>query len=269
MTNKENELKENIQEAGSVEIEVFTDPLCCWSWAFEPQWRRLRYEYSGKIRWRYRMGGLIPNWDTYNDPMNSISKPLQMGPLWMEVKHKSGMPLNDRIWVENPPKSSYPSCIAVKAAEMQSPIAAEQYLRRIREAIMLHGRNIGEREVLLEVAKQLAVEKPQILNYSTFEQDFGGDAAPKAFEEDLKDVRMHNISRFPSLAIRKSGQNGVLIVGYRPYEVLVQALEQVAPALEPTQHATDEDSYKQFWGGALDKEVEEALKPEMQAGGTA
>jgi hypothetical protein len=28
-------------------IEYFTDPLCSWSWAFEAQWRRLRYECAG------------------------------------------------------------------------------------------------------------------------------------------------------------------------------------------------------------------------------
>ena len=29
-------------ESVSLSIEYYTDPLCCWSWAFEPQWRRLR-----------------------------------------------------------------------------------------------------------------------------------------------------------------------------------------------------------------------------------
>src|SRR5215217_1789774 len=97
--------------AGPVEIQSFTDPLCCWSWALEPQWRRLRYEYRDQVRWRYRMGGLIPNWNSYTDPMNIVSKPIQMGPVWLEAKYKSGMPLQDKIWFQDPPASSFPACI--------------------------------------------------------------------------------------------------------------------------------------------------------------
>lgn len=53
-------------------IDYYTDPLCSWSWAFEAQWRRLRYVYGGQMRWRYRMGGLLPNWQSYDDPFNDI-----------------------------------------------------------------------------------------------------------------------------------------------------------------------------------------------------
>ena len=37
----------------------YTDPLCCWSWAFEPHWRRLRDEFGGALDCRYRMAGMI------------------------------------------------------------------------------------------------------------------------------------------------------------------------------------------------------------------
>ncbi len=244
-----------------MQIEVYTDPLCCWSWAFEPQWRKLRYAFSGKIKWRYRMGGLIPSWDSFSDPMNSISRPLQMGPLWLEAKHRSGMPIHDRVWFENPPKSSIPACLAVKTAELQSPVAAEQYLRAVREAVMLQGRDISERKVLLEVASELARRKPAVLDFSRFEQELGREASKKALEEDLQKTRLHGITRFPTLTIHKPGAAGVMIVGYRPYEALLEALKQVAPELTPTQHAEDEEKYSAYWGeGITEREVAEALQ---------
>lgn len=49
-----------------MEIQIYTDPLCCWNWAFELQWRRLRYVYSGKLRWRYRMVGMTQNRSSYS-----------------------------------------------------------------------------------------------------------------------------------------------------------------------------------------------------------
>lgn len=76
-----------------VEIEYFTDPLCCWSWGLEPQWRRLRFEFGTQLSWRYRMGGMIPDWDSYQDPINSINRRSQMAPLWYQARELSGMPL--------------------------------------------------------------------------------------------------------------------------------------------------------------------------------
>lgn len=258
----ENKTKE--KEAGSVEIQVYTDPLCCWSWAFEPQWRRLRYEFSGRLRWRYRMAGMIPNWNSYSDPVNHVSKPVQMGPVWLEAKYLYGMPIEDKVWFNDPPNSSYPACIAVKCAGLQSPEAAEMYLRRVREAVMLQGRNIAKTEVLLDVARELAGENTDLLNFADFELELQGEEARKAFEEDLKQVRYHDITRYPTLTISKSGQPGLLIVGYRPYEALVSTLKKVAPELEPVNQLRDKEEYRQFWSGAIDREVEEALRRDEQ-----
>src|SRR5690606_17166903 len=109
------------------------------------------YEYSGKIMWRYRMGGLLPSWNNFNDPMNDVSRPIQMGPIWADVKHRSGMPINNMVWINDPPDSSYPACIAVKCASLQSPDAAEAYLRKTREAVMVDGKNISKQNVLLDI----------------------------------------------------------------------------------------------------------------------
>src|SRR5947209_18180460 len=68
----------------AVFVEYYTDPLCSWSWAFEAQWRRLRYECAGRLSWCYRMGGLIADWQSYEDPLNDISSPAQMGPQWFQ-----------------------------------------------------------------------------------------------------------------------------------------------------------------------------------------
>ncbi|TPE46161.1 DsbA family protein [Pontibacter mangrovi] len=262
MAKDENKFSD-IQEAGSVEVVYYTDPLCCWSWALEPQWRKLRFMYRGKIKWQYRMGGLIPNWDSFNDPMNAISRPLQMGPLWMEAKYISGMPLQDKLWYEDPPASSFPACIAVKAAGLQSGVAAENYLRRVREAVMLHGQNIARWEVLQQVGEELSEENPEILDLDRFQEDLSGQEARHAFEEDLKQVRLHGLSRFPALTMRRAGEDkGVKIVGYRPYQALEEALHAIAPDLQPAPHTTDETEYRRYWHSATAREVEEALKQE-------
>ena len=66
LTQETKEAAINIQnkehQADRVEITFYTDPLCCWSWAFEPQWRRLQYEFQDRIIYRYVMSGLLPGW---------------------------------------------------------------------------------------------------------------------------------------------------------------------------------------------------------------
>ena len=250
---------------GAVKITYYTDPLCCWSWALEPQWRRLRYEYGKQITWRYRMGGMISGWDGFNDPLSSVSRPAQMGPLWLQARHLSGMPIKDQIWIEDPPSSSYPACMAFKAARLQSPKAGEQYLRRLREAVMLECRNIARREVLLELAQALADEQPNCLDVTRFSADFENGEAQRTFREDLQEVRYRDIGRFPTLTLCRQDGHGVLIVGYRPYKALHTALLQVAPDLQPVRPLPSRDEYAAFWGALTDRELAEIDGAQQEA----
>jgi putative protein-disulfide isomerase len=243
----------------TVEIAYHTDPLCCWSWAFEPQWRRLRYEYGDQLVWRYRMAGMIAAWDGYADPINAISRPAQMGPLWMQARRVSGMPIDDRIWIEDPPSSSYPGCLAVKAAGLQSALAAERLLRRLREAVMIERRNIARRDVILAVADELASGQPDSLDADRLRHDLEDRAALNALREDIKELRYLEIGRFPALTLRRPGGAGVIIVGYRSYDALLAALARVAPDLEPVRRALSRTEYEAYWGRCTARELDEAL----------
>ena len=211
-------------KADQVEITFYTDPLCCWSWAFEPQWKRLQYEFQNKLTCRYVMSGLLPGWKNYNDPVYSVSRPMQMGPVWHEAGLTSGMKICDRIWIENPPASSYPACIAVKCAELQSQPAGAIYLRMVREAVMLYGKNIAQQDVLADVSKNLSEKFPGLLNTDQFIHDLAGsNNGIEAFRKDLNEVQSKNITRYPTLILRSANKPSIIITGYRPYSVLVNA----------------------------------------------
>jgi len=247
--------------AALVAIDYFTDPLCSWSWAFEPQWRRLRYEFGEQLTWHYRMGGLLADWETFSDPLNSVANPAQMGLQWHQVRALTGMPFDERIWREDPPASSYPAGLAFKAAELQGADRAERYLRRLREAVMLERRNIARQEVLLALAEELAAAAPRTgaFDAARFRRDLTGGEAMDAFREDLKEAHYRGIGRFPTLILRRVGGRGVMIVGYRPYAVLCEALAAVGPELAPVRRAEDAAGYVHHWGSATDQDVAEAL----------
>lgn len=244
----------------ALEIVYYTDPLCCWSWAFEPQWRKLRYEFRDLILWRYCMGGLIPDWKHYNDAVNSISRPSQMGPLWYEARQISGMPIYDKLWSEDPPGSSFPSCVAVKCAALQSRQAEEDYLRLLREAAMLEGKNIAKREVLLDIATSLEARNSVDFDSNRFERDLLSKKGNELFKEDLKEVRYNNVHRFPALTISNNGK-GVIIVGFRPYKALVEALKVVQHSIQPLVQDQDKrkEEYMALWKSATERELEELV----------
>jgi predicted DsbA family dithiol-disulfide isomerase len=241
-----------------VEVIYYTDPLCSWSWAFEAVWRRLRYELAGRIAWRYVLGGLLPDWRSFNDPLHSIHRPAQMGPSWYEVRHLTGMPVDEGIWIEDPPASSYPACMAVKAAARQGGAIEEACLRRLREAVMLERRNVARREVLVELFGELAGPPLHALS-ARFRRDLGGEEVLAAFREDLKDAGYRGIGRFPAFVLRGADGRAVLLVGYRPYEVFREALAAVAPGLEPARTAADPVEYARHWGSITAAEVAEAV----------
>ena len=249
----------NQQRAETLEIIFYTDPLCCWSWAFEPQWRRLLYEFAGQIKYRYCMGGLLPGWKNYNDSVNSVTKPIQMGPVWMHAAQLSGMPVQHNIWMSDPPASSYSACIAVKCAGLQSQKAEENYLRLLREAIMIVGKNIAKQQVLLQLAEKLSGIIPEF-NYRKFNADLRNDSGLEAFRKDLQEVQYHNINRFPSLVIKNKMNKAIIISGYRPYNLLLSAICQLGD-LKKTHEKITPEEYKNYWPSLTERELEEIIKP--------
>jgi putative protein-disulfide isomerase len=245
-----------------VEVIYYTDPLCSWSWAFEPQWRRLRYEFGTQICPRYVMCGMIADWQSYSDPINSVSRPAQMAPQWFQVRQISGMPIDEQIWLEDPPHSSYPACIAFKAAERQGSSTAEAFLRRMREGVMFERRNISCREVLLGIAEELACSSMDHagFNFERFRQDLSNQDTLDAFRADVQEARYRGIGRFPTLVLRRRNEGrGLIIVGFRPYAALRLALSGVASDLEPACPIPSLLEYVSYWGQVTAQEAREAL----------
>lgn len=247
--------RETIAGNASLNITYYTDPLCCWSWAFEPQWRRFLYVLGDQVNYRYRMAGLIPGWNEFHDRENSISRPLQMGPMWMHAAAVSGMPIVHQLWATDPPLSSYPACIAVKAAEMQSSAISELYLRLLREAVMQRGINISKKNALTDVAKRLEKLHAEF-DIHRWETDRNNDNAMNAFRDDLTELQKNKITRFPTLVLKYSDKPAVIFSGYRPYDSLMNVLKIVQFPLESLTQKSKE-GFKNFWPYFTERELKE------------
>jgi putative protein-disulfide isomerase len=171
-----------------IEVRYYSDPACSWSWGTEPKLRKLMLEFGEGLRFEWMMGGLARRYGSeYRDEEGRIgSGPDCFADLmahWLDVAAETRMPSDPRIWTRNPISSTYPACMAVKAAAEQGSAAAYSYLRRLREGLLVERRKLDHLEALIAEAG------PAGLAVDRFRLDIESHAITEAFAADLEEVR--------------------------------------------------------------------------------
>jgi putative protein-disulfide isomerase len=199
----------------AIHASYYTDPACPGSWALEPAVRRLQWEFGDRLRWEYVMGGLA----------REFGPAERMVTDWLDAGDASGMPVDARLWLTAPPDSSYPACLAVKAATEQGDPAP--LLRRLREGFACGRRKLDTADALNDVAAGTPG-----LDAARFTNDLSSHAIVEAFGADLDRceaaaVRAGGEGRvaLPSLEFR--GEDGAVhgVYGARGYEDLRDAAD--------------------------------------------
>ena len=131
-------------------------------------------EFGEQLEITYVMGGLARE---FEDDLSSLVI------TWLDDAAESGMPLDPRIWHSDGVRSTYPACIAFRAAAEQGPAAAERYLRVLREGFMCHGRKLDGPEALVAEARRAGLDVQQ------FRIDLESNAILEAFAGDLEESR--------------------------------------------------------------------------------
>jgi predicted DsbA family dithiol-disulfide isomerase len=157
-----------------VHVTYYTDPASPQSWAAEPVLRKVLTRFGERVSISYVMGGLARN---IRDPLDMLREVLG-------AAAESAMPVDPRLWLEHPPRSTYPSCLAVKAAAEQGLDVA--FLRRAREGFMVERRTLCQAHALVELARSVAG-----LDVARFAIDLDSDAIVESFSADLERTRVH------------------------------------------------------------------------------
>ena len=124
---------------------------------------------------------------------------------WLDAAERSGMPVDPRAW--NTPGaigSTFPACMAFKAAAEQGPEAAERYLRALREGIMCRRRKLDGLEALVEEARAAGLDAER------FRVDVGSHAIVEAFGADLEETRGRSVESLPALLLRRRRQRALV-----------------------------------------------------------
>lgn len=139
--------------------------------------RRLMWEFGESLSFTWVMGGLARDYTSSRGAYDWL-----LGH-WLEVAVESRMPIDPLLWKEGPIASTYPACMAVKAAQDQATDGGYRYLRTVREGLLCFRRKLDTTEALVEAAREAG------LDVERFRIDLGSHAIVEAFGSDLEATR--------------------------------------------------------------------------------
>jgi predicted DsbA family dithiol-disulfide isomerase len=214
---------ESVQSVQTAEILYFTDPICSTCWTIQPELRFLKMTYGERISLRYVMAGLLPGWENFD--RGGIRKPADVARHWEEVARESGMPIDGKIWMNNPLSSSFPPSIAFKAAQMQDIDKAIIFLRKLNEAVFIHRHDITEAGLV----KQLAFDSG--LDATRMMRDINGRAT-QLFYQDLQLANEYKVELLPTFIFRRNGEVVERMMG----GIDMRNFESILLRIDPTLH---------------------------------
>lgn len=215
-----------------IKIIYYTDPICSSCWGIEPQLRKLKLEYGNYFDIDYRMGGLLPDW-SYNS--GGISQPSDVAHHWDEASLYYEMPIDGDVWLEDPLDSSYPSCIAMKAAQIQDKEKAVLFMRFLREKLYLDKKNIAKWENIAEAAEkcQLDIKKLKL--------DYDGKAQ-QLFKDDLLYAKSLGVRGFPTIFFSDGSDKLLTVYGSKPYQFYENTLLELYPEAKKNNYTNIKDA---------------------------
>jgi putative protein-disulfide isomerase len=232
--------------------------------------RRLMSEFGDSLSFTWVMGGLARDYTVRRDVY-----PWLLGH-WLEVAVETRMPIDPLLWNEAPIASTYPACMAVKAAQEQATDGGYRYLREVREGLLCFRRKLDTTEALVETARAAGLDVARFridLQSNAIVEAFGNDleltrTVPDEVREAGKVVDAHKSGDrlpFPSMVFTGDDGESHGVYGEATYDELSAAAVAAgaAPTGEPP--PTILDALRRF-GKMATKEVEEVCRlPEPRA----
>jgi predicted DsbA family dithiol-disulfide isomerase len=118
--------------------------------------------------------------------------------------------------------SSYPPCIAFKAAQLQDKDKAIFFLRRLKEMLFMEKKNINNWENLERAALFCGLDAALLQKNMKKE---GIDD----FKKDLAKANELNIRVFPTLIFERKGMESEILKGLKTYEIIEQTILKYVP----------------------------------------
>lgn len=243
-----------------LEIAHFTDPLCFWCYAMEPEMRKIRVLLDDQLEYRIVMGVLSSNIrEIIGDGEDSMFRyefyRAMLANHFRDVAPKVGMPLSlDNMLAHGPEDLvSLPLSLAYCAMLMTDERFAEAYLRRMRECVFAEGKSLSSVEDQVQLASEFPIDVDQ------FRRNLEGDEVAGILQQGVDECLIYGIAAFPTL-IMQWGDKRIAVQGYHTFEELKQAIARVTEGdivlsdAEFSTHAVE--NYVDRFGKAAAREIQ-------------
>lgn len=199
-----------------VTVTHYTDPWSVWCWAIEPQLLRLRERHGEGLLFQVRLGAILET------PVPPDFPRMEIARMFQAARRQSGMPLDPEIVLKKNSGTTNRAGIAAKAAQLARPDRFEAYLRRLRMAALVEGRDVEELGVQEALAEECGID------VAAFREALESDEATREFYGDQAEGRVRGVSGFPTVTFRNEQGLEVGVGGFQPTEAFEEALARVS-----------------------------------------
>ena len=197
----------------------FTDPVRSWSFAAEDAIEKFRSHFSGRLVFENRIFVLYRDLSAFLSHHGMVSQ-ADFASRIEKVAKITGKSISSGAWRKgNVPSSSEVCCLWVKAAQSINPLKANDFLSRMRKALFHQEENISGLPILKEIARQSGLDT-QALQEKAQEEDCRTHLA-----EDMTLATREGVETRPTLVLRNSGGDRVLVGGLMDPELFIHAGE--------------------------------------------
>ncbi|MFR7417771.1 DsbA family protein [uncultured Megasphaera sp.] len=214
-------------------LTTFTDPMMGLSYEQEPVYEKLVAHFGDRLIFHYVMSGLVRDVSDFMVP-EERALPAEEGirlynrrlaQIYKEEEAIGGLPINmDGFHLfDADHRSSYPLCMAYKAAELCCPEKAFAFLLKLRRATIVETRQTTKTDELISVAAEAGLDQEQ------FRIFFEDGRTSAAFQKDLALTQSLGIRQLPTVLIEGRDKR-LLVSGMASYDAFVN-LDRQAESL--------------------------------------
>lgn len=186
----------------NIAVDYYTDPMCSWSWAFQPVLERIRRDYRDRVRIRYRMLPIYEDIGRHTDPAHGVWGSVKdLADHWREVAQQTGAWIDPGLWLEDPPDTCWTACRAYHAAARQGEVIGERFLLMMREAFLKRRLNVARLDRLEDLARETAGRTG--LDPDRLLKDAETPWTREAVEEDRRAATEEGIRERPTLVFER------------------------------------------------------------------
>lgn len=200
----------------SARLIYVMDPMCSWCWGFAPVAQALVDQArAAGVETHLVVGGLRTGSGATLEP-GTRRYILEH---WQAVTEATGQPFKrEGALPDGFVYDCEPACRAVVAARSLAPDCAWALLTLIQQAFYVHGRDVTQASVLVELAEASGVGRTEFASAFDSVGQYDATAADFAWVKGL------GIAGFPTLLAERDGQLALVTNGYQPLPPLSDLL---------------------------------------------